>query len=171
MRLIFIIFCTFCTMFAQNLDFKSIQTNFTQTIKAQEGGILKYSGKLYAKKPNLALWIYEKPMNKSVYFNNSSVLINEPELMQVIISTQNQIPNISTIIKNSKQLSPNKFVGKFDDIDYEIIFQNNIPHVINYKDKLDNDVSIMLTQTVLDQNIDDDIFNFKIPSDYDIIRQ
>ena len=67
------------------LNFSSFQADFIQQIDDESKKIVKYYGKVYAKKPKTALWKYTKPIKKDVYINDNAVVIVEPELEQVIM--------------------------------------------------------------------------------------
>ncbi len=159
------------TGFAFGFDYFSIKSDFTQTITSPEGQVLHYSGKFYAKKPYSALWEYEKPVKKFVYFENKTIKIVEPELEQVIISNLSKSPNISELLKKAKKIKNDLYEAKYEDTIYHIFTKNDIPKKINYKDKLDNQTNIIFSNTKIDINLDNKIFNFKIPADYDILRQ
>ena len=65
-------------------DLNSYQARFTQTIMNTEASRLTYEGTFSAKKPHYALWVYTKPLPKSVYLLDDEITIIEPELEQVI---------------------------------------------------------------------------------------
>lgn len=170
MRLIFINFLLFFSAFGQNLDFNTIKSNFIQTIISPEGSKLKYEGNFYAKKPNLALWNYTKPMEKSIYYLKENVIIVEPELEQAIMSKIKNIPDIPSLLKKAKKDKDGNFYTMFDDTKFTIKLKNKTLDQIEYKDKLDNSVNITFINPHVDVNIDNNIFKYTIPNGYDIIR-
>ena len=84
-KILFLIFI-FTNIYAQiNLDINSFSADFTQEISDENNKIVKYVGKINAKKPKLAMWSYSKPVEKKVYIEKNSVVVIEPELEQIII--------------------------------------------------------------------------------------
>ncbi len=169
MRAVFLVFIF--TSFVFGLDYSSIKSDFTQIITSPEGKELHYSGKFYAKKPYFALWKYEKPIEKMVYFKQNTIQIVEPELEQIIISTLSKTPNISKLLKQAKKIKTNLYQANYENIIYNIHTKNNVPYQITYEDKLDNQTSINFFNTHINIPLNDKIFNFKIPKEYDILRQ
>ncbi len=168
MKIVSLFFLTFITLFAQ--EYNTIKSKFDQTITSPEGSVLSYKGELFAKKTNLALWVYESPIKKSIYFLNDTILVIEPELEQVIISKIPQIPNIQSILQKAKKQKDGTFHSNYQDIKFSITFEKDLPRLISYKDKLDNQVSIKLINPHINIKLDDKIFSYKIPEDYDILR-
>jgi outer membrane lipoprotein carrier protein len=174
----FLTLLLFFTVFlsAEGSDLKSITSDFTQTIKSVENDTIKYSGSFQAMSEgdnNFALWNYKTPIIKKIYFINNDVIILEPDLQQAVITSVEEMPDISHIlseaVKTNKQT--NKAITvKIDDVDYTISFQNSIPAKIAYVDALDNKIEILLHNTFLNISIDKLIFKADIPKDYDIVR-
>ncbi len=169
MRVLFAFFLNFC--FSYGFDYLSIKSDFTQTITSPEGQVLNYSGRFYAKKPYFALWEYDKPIKKMVYFVGKTIKIVEPELEQVIISSLPQAPNISKLLKGAKKIKENLYNASYEDITYEIVMDEDMPRKVSYKDKLDNKVEIFFENTKLNTRLKNNIFDYKIPLDYDVLRQ
>lgn len=170
MRLIFINFLLFLSAFGENFDFNSIKSDFVQTITSPEGALVKYEGSFYAKKPNQALWQYKKPIDKSIYYLHEDITIIEPQLEQVIKSKVTNIPDIPSLLKNSKKDHEGNTYTMFDDTKYIIKFKDKKLSKIEYIDKLENSVNITFTNPEFDTIIDNDIFHYHIPSNYDIVR-
>ncbi len=171
MRLILGVFILFLHVNAKNLDFSSLSSNFVQTIVSPEGSSFKYEGKFYAKKPHYVLWSYKTPTNKSMYITNDNVMIVEPELEQVIISKMKNIPNISILLENAREVSKNLFKTTFEDVEYNIFVENNKPKSIKYVDKLENQITIDFLHVRTNINLDTRLFKYKIPNGFDIIKQ
>ncbi|MDR0407432.1 MAG: LolA-like outer membrane lipoprotein chaperone [Campylobacteraceae bacterium] len=170
---VFIIFFGF--LYAQD-GIKSISSNFTQIITSSEGDSLKYEGNFQALNDgdnNFALWIYEKPIEKKIYFTNNRVVMIEPDLEQAVVTSIENMPNISSVL--DKALSANKQTNKdvnvtvFDTV-YNIYFENNIPSKISYVDNLDNKIDILLKNTNLNINIYKLTFQVEIPEGFDIVQ-
>ena len=83
--------------FGAGLNFKSLQSDFTQTVFS-EGKSVNYKGRFYAKNDNTALWIYESPTPKRIYFDKDKVVVIEDELEQAIISRLDDTPNLTQVL-------------------------------------------------------------------------
>ncbi|MBT0879102.1 hypothetical protein KJQ97_06685, partial [Campylobacter sp. 2018MI01] len=60
--------------------------------------------------------------------------------------------------------------AKYDNIIYYVKVLNNLLTNISYKDELDNQVSIDFINSKINLKINDDIFKYSIPKNYDVIR-
>lgn len=158
----------FLSLFAK--DFNSLRSDFLQTITSPEGSILSYKGELFAKKTNLALWKYKSPVKKSIYFLNDTVLVFEPDLEQVIISKISQVPNIQHILNSAKKGKDGVFYSTYEGVKFSVTLKNNLPKAISYKDKLDNKVDIKFLNPDVDVKLDDKVFSYQIPKDYDVVK-
>lgn len=152
-------------------SFKTIQSDFTQSVTNDHNKTIAYQGKLYATKEKKALWIYETPVAKQIYFNHTSVVIIEPELEQVIMTTLENTPNIAQLMQEAKEIAPNTYAAIFMDTTYTIYASNHHIEKVTYKDKLDNRVEILFSNQSLNLFLDDVLFKADIPIGYDIIRQ
>lgn len=158
------------SVFANPLEFKSIQSDFTQVVKSNEASVV-YSGEFYVRADNKALWIYDEPTKKRIYFTDSHVVSVEDALEQAIVSKLENAPNLAKILANAKRISENLYKADYDDVEYLITLKNAVPAVIDYKDKLENKIKITLKNVKTNQVIADEKFLVKIPKGYDIITQ
>ncbi len=158
------------TLLYAGIDISSIKANFIQTITNDQNSTIKYSGKFFAREDNKALWIYEKPISKKLYFIDGKVVIIEPDLEQAIFSTFKKAPKILEILKSSKETN-GKLLAKCCDTTYQITIKDNKIINIKYKDKVGNRVSIKFQNEETDIILDDTIFKYQIPADFDIIRE
>lgn len=171
MRFLFIFFFTCKLIFAAEIE--NISSDFTQTVTSNENISLVYKGNFVAiKNDNLAFWNYTEPLQKQIFFSNIQVVIVEPDLEQAIISSLEQVTDLSSILNEAiEKKGLNETVElKIMDIKYKIFFNDELPIKITYKDELENDVIIELYNTLLNQNIDKSIFDIKLPKNYDIIH-
>jgi len=171
MRLIWIFFCFTTLLFAKIEHFKTIQSDFTQKVTNDQNKTIVYQGSFYATNDKKALWIYEKPVSKKIYFNNTRVLIIEPELEQVIITTLENTPNIAQLLQEAKEVSPNKYITKYQETIYTILTQKESIEKVVYRDKLDNAVEILFSNQSTNLFLDDELFRAEIPKGYDIVRE
>ncbi|MDR0666008.1 MAG: LolA-like outer membrane lipoprotein chaperone [Campylobacteraceae bacterium] len=156
--------------------FKSISSSFAQIIKSAENDTIKYSGNFQAMSEgsnNFALWNYKTPIAKTIYFINNDVIILEPDLEQAVITTIDEMPDISRVLNEA--LAANKQTNKaitvnIGEVDYTISFQNGAPVKIAYTDTLDNKIEIFLQNTLLNIDIDKLTFRANIPTNYDVVR-
>lgn len=155
---------------ANDLNFTSLKSDFTQIVTNNEAKII-YEGHFLARSDNLAVWSYKTPAKKVIYFNGSKVIIIEPEIEQAIITDLKNTPNLTDILRLAKQISPNIYKAKFDEIIYTIFFENSLPKRIIYTDKLDNKVEISLRNVIKNSNIDKSVFSVKIPKNFDIVNE
>ena len=161
------------TLIATDLtNIKTIQTGFIQKIKNNTNNVLTYQGTMFAQKQNnLALWIYEKPIYKEIYYRDGKIVIIEPDLEQATFAKLEKVPNIITLLKNAKQISKNRFVTTFNNTKYKITTDNNFVKYIEYKDEMQNHVKINFINPKINKKIEKNRFIYKIPSGYDILKQ
>lgn len=162
--------CLFCVFAFANFDFKSLQSSFTQTVTSNEVAV-DYTGKFYARDDNRALWIYDKPTPKKIYFELDKVVVIEDELEQAIVSKLENTPNLAQLLKSSKKIKENLYKTEFDDIEYLITTKNELPYRIDYQDKLGNKIKIIFENLIKNPIIDDGTLTPVIPSFYDTIHQ
>ncbi len=158
-------------LFGNILDFKTISIDFKQIVKNKSGKDVIYKGGLKIKGNDKILWNYKIPVEKNVFINKDKVIIDEPELEQVITSSLNDELNMIKIINNSKKVSQNTYENIIDNTKYTIIIENNILKSVSYKDELDNKVLILFTNFQKDVFINDSVFSFTIPKNYDVIKK
>lgn len=171
MRFLFLLSFFFFFGFANPLEFQTIQSSFTQTITNEDNKTITYTGSFYATSSAKALWIYKTPVNKKIYFNQNQVVILEPELEQAIMTTLEKNPNITSILRNAKQIKENLFEATFDDTTYHILTQGESIKEISYHDKLENKVKIILSHQTKNAFLDDVLFEPAVPKEYDILTQ
>lgn len=171
MKFAVLLFSIFSLAFSSEISFKSIQSDFLQKVTSPEGSEIVYKGIFYARNDGNALWIYEKPVNKKIYFQVGRVIIVEPELEQVIVTSLENTPNLSSLLQDALHVKKNQYKATYDGTDYNIFTQNNIPKMIDYLDKLENKVTITLSNTKIDEDIPNETFKVTIPDYFDVINQ
>ena len=155
----------------KNLD--SFFGNFKQTITSDSKSVIEYNGKVFIKKSGKILWKYKTPVVKNVYINNDYAVVDEPELEQAIYTKLESEINIIKLLNNSKKVNENSYTTKIEDVDYLIKTSKTDDKIsyIKYKDKLENDVEIKFSNVAQNGEISDEIFKFKVPEHYDVIRK
>lgn len=171
MRFFFLTLSLVSLLFAKIDSFKTIQSDFTQKVTNDQNKTILYEGMFYATNDKKALWIYKKPVSKKIYFNNTRVLIVEPELEQVIITTLENTPNIAQLLQEAKEVSPNRYETKYMETTYTIFTHKEGIEKVVYRDKLDNSVEILFANQSTNLFLDDVLFRAEIPKGYDIVRE
>ncbi|MDU7692738.1 MAG: outer-membrane lipoprotein carrier protein LolA [Helicobacter sp.] len=102
-RILFILM--FCMMSLRAIELAKIQSlsaDFKQTTIQQDEKII-YSGKIYAKSPNHAKWIYTAPLQKEVFINDNRVIVYEPRLFQATYYQSDKNLDILQILRLAKE--------------------------------------------------------------------
>ncbi len=149
---------------------QSFSANFKQVLKNEKP--LVYYGVLKAKAPSLALWIYEKPLKKEIYMNDKEVVIYEPNLFQATITPLKDKTDFFTILKRLKKQDDGSFKTTINKTTYRLVFKDGKPFSLEFKDEMNNLVTITFSQIEINPTIANEIFVFK-PKDenIDIVRQ
>ncbi|GAA6924861.1 LolA-like outer membrane lipoprotein chaperone [Helicobacter pylori] len=149
---------------------QSFSAHFKQVLKSEKP--LVYYGVLKAKAPNWALWVYEKPLKKEIYMNDKEVVIYEPNLFQATITPLKDKTDFFTILKRLKKQDDGSFKTTINKTTYRLIFKDGKPFSLEFKDEMNNLVTITFSQTEINPTIANEIFVFK-PKDenIDIVRQ
>ncbi|AFL68739.1 LolA-like outer membrane lipoprotein chaperone [Sulfurospirillum barnesii] len=171
MRFSLFLFILTSLLFAKMDHFQTIQSNFSQKVTNDQNTTIIYEGLFYATNDKKALWIYEKPVSKKIYFNQNRVLIVEPELEQVIITTLQNTPNIAQLLQEAKEVKPNTYITQFMETTYTILAQKGTIEKVMYRDKLDNAVEIVFYNQTTNLFLDDELFKGEIPKGYDVVRE
>ncbi|GAA9096536.1 LolA-like outer membrane lipoprotein chaperone [Helicobacter pylori] len=149
---------------------QSFSANFKQVLKNEKP--LVYYGVLKAKAPSWALWVYEKPLKKEIYMNDKEVVIYEPNLFQATITPLKDKTDFFTILKHLKKQDDGSFKTTINKTTYRLVFKDGKPFSLEFKDGMNNLVTITFSQTEINPTIANEIFVFK-PKDenIDIVRQ
>ena len=152
-------------------DINTYQATFNQSIINSSGKEIIYKGKIYIQQPSQMVWKYETPIEKFVHINNKNVTIIEPDLEQVILSKLEKEINIIKLLEDSVKIDDITYKSTLYDNVYIIKIIKNQLTQINYTDELDNKININFENIKQNQPISQDIFNFNIPYDFDVIRK
>ena len=156
---------------ASELHFKTFQASFLQTIMDENSKKITYTGKIYIDGESKALWHYEAPIEKKLYFIKKSLTIIEPELEQVIMRQIQENINIYAILKRAKKVDNSTYRGSYNGKSYTLHVNSGVVEDLEYKDNFDNQVVITFENQKVDETLPKDIFSIKIPQDFDIIRE
>lgn len=167
------LFCLSCMASNDIRDLDSFKASFIQVITSNSTNKIEYTGEVFIKKSGKILWKYKTPVVKNVYINNDFAIVDEPELEQAIYTKLESEINIIKLLNGSKKVNDNSYVTKIEDVDYLIKTSKTDDKInyIKYKDKLENDVEIKFSNVAQNGEISDEIFKFKVPDHYDVIRK
>lgn len=169
----FVLFCLSCMASNDIRDLDSFKASFVQVIISSSQNKIEYTGDVFIKKSGKILWKYKTPVVKNVYINNDYAVVDEPELEQAIYTKLDSEINIIKLLNNSKKVNDNSYTTTIEDVGYLIKTSkdDNKISYIKYKDKLENDVEIKFSNVVQNGEIQDEIFKFNVPANYDVIRK
>lgn len=162
-----LIFFLLANYLLANINIDNFSADFNQDIYNNNQKI-SYQGKIYIK-DNLSLWQYLNEENKRIYINENEVVVIDDDLEQVII--QKEQIDIKKILQIAQKVDQNNYIAQYQNTNFYLYFENNLLKTITYNDELENKVIITFTKQSNNLKIDDNIFKYKIPSNYDLIRQ
>ncbi len=152
-------------------NINTYEATFIQSIINSSGKEILYKGKIYIEQPSQMLWKYDDPIEKFVHINNKDVTIIEPDLEQAIVSRLEKEINIIKLLKDSIKIDNTTYKSTLYDKVYIIKIINNKLTQIKYVDELDNKITIDFKDIKQNETIQSDIFKYKIPYDFDIIKK
>lgn len=170
MRFLPLLFALTLSLCASPKEISSFNGKFIQTIIDDNGKKIIYSGELWASKPQNALWVYQKPIQKSVYINAQKITVIEPQIEQVTLRSLDDEIDFLQIIQKAKQVSADKYTATVKGQTYTITFKNDILSSISYTDGYDNRVSIVFANPSQNKPIESGKFKPVIPADFDVIK-
>jgi outer membrane lipoprotein carrier protein len=158
------------SLMATPKDISSFNAKFEQTITDDHGKTIRYTGELWASKPQNALWMYQKPIKKSVFINARKITVIEPAIEQVTLRTLDNEIDFLQIIQQAKKIDNDKYLATIKGEKYTIIFKNDIIISIIYNDSFDNKVHINFINPIQNKVIEESKFKPIIPEDYDVLK-
>ncbi|MBV5320879.1 MAG: outer-membrane lipoprotein carrier protein LolA [Sulfuricurvum sp.] len=170
MRFLPLLFALTLSLCASPKEINSFNGKFIQTIIDDNGKKIIYSGELWASKPQNALWVYQKPIQKSVYINAQKITVIEPQIEQVTLRSLDDEIDFLQIIQKAKQVTADKYTATVKGQTYTIAFKNDILSSISYTDGYDNRVSILFINPSQNKPIEASKFKPVIPADFDVIK-
>lgn len=169
-RFLPVLFLLSLTLFASPKELTSFNSKFVQTIIDDNNKKIVYSGELWASKPQNALWMYQKPIQKSVYINGSKITVIEPQIEQVTLRSLDDEIDFLQIIQKAKKVDGDKYTATVKGQTYTVLFKNDLLSSIHYQDGYDNRVSILFTDPTQNKPIESSRFKPVIPADFDVIK-
>lgn len=174
MKIIRVFFAFFISVgFAYGLgeDIKTFRSDFIQVVKSDDGQQVVYRGKFEAKAPNLAKWVYIKPLEKEIYIDGKDVVIYEPNLAQATITHLKENTDFISILKKATLSSGGKYHSKVGDTSYELTLKDKKPYLLEFVDEFGNKIEIKFSNISINTPINEKDFVFVPTSDVDIIHQ
>ncbi len=154
--------------FSENIQ--TFSADFEQHITDDKNKTLTYRGHVWSKRPDLALWHYQEPIEKMVYIHGQKVVIIEPDLEQAMVRKIDRDIDILTMLETAEPLGNEKYEAHFESQRFVITESQGIIQKIDYLDPFDNKVVLRFSSQEQNKPIADEKFNVKIPRDYDIIK-
>lgn len=154
---------------AENI--KTFKANFIQTVTNESGKSIEYKGEVYIKNSGKVLWKYFEPIIKNVYLVDDMVVVDEPELEQAIYSRLEKSIDILKLIKDAIKVDENLYESDLYERKYLIGVKDQKISTLSYKDELENKVLIKFENIVQNSSLEDEIFHFIAPAQYDIIEK
>ena len=170
MKHIFIFSLLLSGLLASTINLSTFKADFTQNITDEKNKVLTYKGNIIASDEQKALWKYNFPIKKLVYLNKNKVTIVEPEIEQVIIRYVKSNFNFFNMIRDSKKVSDNRYVAKFNNVNFTITTKDKKIKSINYLDEFENKVKIIFKNQKQNIKIDNNNFVPTYNLDFDVIR-
>lgn len=158
------------SLFAAPKNLSSFNAKFVQTITDDNGKTIRYSGELWAAKPQNALWVYHKPIRKSVYVNAQKVTVIEPAIEQVTLRTLDNEIDFLAIVQKAQPLGEGRYAATLKGQKYTVTFKNDVLASISYTDGFDNNVVILFNDQKQNKPIEPSRFKPLVPADYDILK-
>ena len=156
---------------AFSLNLKTFSADFEQRITDENREVISYKGHVWADKNNQALWVYSSPISKKVYIQGGDVKIVEEELEQVIIKKLNKDIDFLALLKEAKKVTKDQYRAVYLDNTYTIYTNNVSVKRISYIDNFANKVEIIFTAQKQNETIENSIFEYTVPEDFDILRE
>lgn len=171
MKIIATVFLIATFSFAAFENIQTFKADFTQRVIDVSGKEISYEGKMYAKAPFLVLWKYLKPIEKEIYIQRENMTVYESELEQATITMLKDSLDFMQVLKSAQKVKEDEYHTHYGDTEYIVMIQNDLPHTITFKDKLENTVQIEFSKVKTNFEVSEDFFYFIPPENTDIIRQ
>lgn len=159
------------TLYGGPKEINTFNSKFEQTITDDHKKKIVYKGELWASKPQNALWVYQKPIQKSVYINGSKIIILEPSLEQATIRKLDGDIDFLSIVQNAKKIDASRYMAKVKGEEYSLYFKDDTLTSISYTDNFDNKIVINFLSPQQNKPIESSRFKPLIPADYDILSE
>ncbi len=149
----------------------SFEASFTQTLTSDANKTIRYQGEVKYSTPDHFRWHYDTPTKKDVCSDARKIEIINHDLEQVSTYIVDKGLNLPVIVQNAKPYRKTVYIAKYKGVSYTIQVNNKGElSRIAYRDELDNNVLIILTQMKYSsQKIDDAKLQCSYPETYDMV--
>ncbi len=149
----------------------SFEANFTQTLTNDANKTIRYQGEVKYSTPDHFKWRYDTPTKKDVCSDARKIEIVNHDLEQVATYIVDKGLNLPAIVQNAKPYRKTVYIAKYKGISYTIQVNNRGElSRIAYRDELDNNVLIILSQMKYSPNkMDDTKLQCSYPESYDMV--
>ena len=171
MRHFFTVLLCATSLFALGETTDTMQADFVQTITDDKNSTITYRGEMLAKRPDMSMWHYREPFEKTVYVASKNVTIVEPELEQAIVRKLDGTIDILGILASARKVSKENYTAHYNAKEYDITVQGDKIKTIRYTDAFDNRVGIVFDKQLINRPIDDGRFKAIIPDGFDVISE
>ena len=154
---------------ASVMEFETLHANFAQQVTNDQNQTLRYTGQVWLKKPDLALWQYETPIEKTIYLHGNQVTLIEPELFQATRFESELSLNILEAWNQSRPHKPGERIATVNQNRILIQHDSDFIRRVSYRDTLDNQVAIEFLKPVKNPRLDPGLFMPEIPKGFDLI--
>ncbi|MEO1942448.1 MAG: LolA-like outer membrane lipoprotein chaperone [Campylobacterales bacterium] len=114
---------------------------FTQIVKGEEGENLQYRGEVYYQRGEGLYWHYTSPVEKKIWIIQNRIVIYEPDIEQVTISTRRRGLNLERLLKGARELSRGHYTTEVEGREYNFTYSDRLEE-IKYRDRIGNLVVI-----------------------------
>lgn len=143
------------------MKFTTLSASFTQTVTDKT--VHTYQGTLVIQKPFKAVWRYTKPIAREIYIDKGSVTTYEPRLSQATVSSVDKSINVVGILKMASKVKDGLYRASYDKKDIFITTEDGVIDTIKYTDPLGGNVTIKLSNVVLNSPLKQETLSFIPP--------
>lgn len=171
MRTLLLLFFLAGTLFGFAESVRSLSADFTQTITDDTNTTITYTGHLDAVRPDMAVWRYTSPVEKSVYVIGHRVTIVEPELEQAIQKSFREEIDLFKILSKAKKIDGDTYLATHKTQQFVVKIKDDILMAISFKDAIENRIRIQFSDQKLNRPLPEELFIPVIPEGYDVLSE
>lgn len=161
--------CALVLNAASVTEFETLEARFEQTVTNEHNQSLRYSGQVWLKKPDLAYWRYETPIDKTIYIQGKRVVIVEPELFQATRFESDLSLNILDAWGKSRAVKAGERIATVGENRITLRHNDAFITQVDYRDTMDNEVLIRFFDQRKNPRLDPGLFIPAIPEGFDLI--
>ncbi|MRJ03097.1 MAG: outer membrane lipoprotein chaperone LolA [Epsilonproteobacteria bacterium] len=156
----------------RGLDVRTFSSDFVQKVRNDQNRTIEYRGTVYFQAPNLTHWIYREPIEKEILFDGRRLIMVEPQLEQVTITSLKREENILALLQRAREVEPGIYHLELNGKEFQIeTGKGGKIERILYRDDLGNDVEITFLNPKQNGELSPSLFQIEIPPSYDRIYE